>query len=600
MHRTSTDKEYYESGKIVIDADGIPLEPATLSALELKTDKTYVDGIAWNKGHIYKQDNLDGYFGREKQGTYSLSSTVGGNPLGTPGWMTLSYDSSSARSRQTVTASSPTDDRAVYRTYSGGKWTDWRPDTPIGDYLNSTSNADDLIYPGYYPVSNSQAAGLPTSVLGTVQTLPAGTASADNVQLFVSSEDTPRMWARRVGGQWSRIGTDTDSNTGGNEETPTPGQITWGPVTETTRKSSEIAGTLSHDRMVVFNGVGGPLRQSRDQGKTWEIVHQFPGQSIELVEPLANGEILVATSGTVDGVPSTRRVYVSDGYDPADPSAAQWTHKLTGSAQFVKFVDWSINQHGPIIVLAEYGPKGGMVWGSGSEPIPEGENARYAHLSLDHGKTWKRIFDLNEFLISRGQATLLHHIHGVAWDPYWDRIWLSFGDAMGGNGSNGVIYSDDLGATWEVAYHSAEVDTPAGWQVVGIQPMKNCVLFAGDMTPAGVMRLDRAGGKHREKWEFVEAWNYGESHKLLCHAIRHHETGRTETTLFGFSREGTPSPSIIVGTHDGIQWNLIWESSDNASPGFRFMAGPTLTGELIAAINRSGTWTELRGKIDAY
>lgn len=600
MKRISTDKDWLESGKIVIDADGVPLEPATQSSLELKADKSYVDESAWAKGHIYKKDSLDDYVGREKQGTYSISSTAGGNPLVTPGWMTLSYDSSSGRSRQTVTASSPTDDRAVYRTYSGGKWTDWRPNTPVGDSLKSTSNADDLIYPGYYPVGNSQAAGLPTSVLGAVHTLPAGTTNAHNVQLFVSSEDTPRMWARRVGGQWSLIGTHTRSNTGGNEETPTLGQITWGPVTETTRASSEIAGALSHDRMTVFNGVGGPLRQSRDQGKTWEIIYQFPGQSIELVEPLANGEILVATSGTVDGVPSTRRVYVSEGYDPEDPSAAQWEHKLTGSAQYVKFVDWSISQHGPIIVLAEYGPKGGMVWGSGSEPIPEGENARHVHLSLDYGKTWKKIFDLNEFLISRGQTTLLHHIHGVAWDPYWDRIWLSFGDAMGGNGSNGVIYSDNLGATWEVAYHSAEADTPEGWQVVGIQPMKNCVLFAGDMTPAGVMRLDRAGGKHREKWEFGEAWSYGESHKLLCHAIRHHDTGRTETTLFGFSREGTPSPSIIVGTHDGTQWNLIWESSDNASPGFRFMAGPTLTGELIAAINRGGTWTELRGKIDAY
>ena len=567
------------------------------NAIAGKADKTYVDEKTWVKSALTSARNLDDYLGAANQGTYPITSSVGGHPLSTPGWLTVNYDSSSARTRQTVTASSPTDGRSVYRTYSGGAWSDWRPATTVGSTLTSTSNADDITYPGSYPVGNSNASGLPENVIGSIEVIPAGTSISQYIQLFVSSEAVPRMWVRRAGGEWSRIGVNPGEDAG---EEIAPEPITWGPIAETTRVASEIAGALSHDRMVAFNGAGGPLRQSRDQGRTWEIIHQFSGQSLELVEPLANGEILVATSGTVEGVSSTRRIYVSDGYDPANPTATTWVHKLTGSAQFVKWVDWSVSQHGPIVLLAEYGPKGGMVWGSGTEPIPEGENARYVHLSLDHGQTWTQIFDLNTFMVSRGQDTTLRHIHGIAWDPYWDRIWLSFGDSMGGNGSNGVIYSDNLGSTWEVAYHSAEVDTPEGWQVVGIQPMKDCILFAGDMTPAGVMRLDREGGKHRTTWNFEEAWNYGSSHKILCHAIRHYETGRGEVVLFGFSREGTASPSMIVGTRDGIHWDLIWESADAASPGFRFMAGPTLTGELVVAINRNGSWTELRGQVDAY
>lgn len=574
------------------------------NAIAGKADKTYVDdevaAAKWFRGHLNSSYHLDDYTGSAARGIYGLTSAVGGHPLGTPGWMTQTYDSSSGRTRQTVVSSSPTDARAVYRTHSGGSWSDWRPDVAVGQVLTSTAHADDAVYPGPYPVGNSKASGLPENVIGAIQVLPAGTSTTNYVQLFVSSEDKPRMWARRAGGEWTLIGANGGPPGPDPTPEPEPEPITWGPIAETTRVASEIAGALSHDRMVAFNGVGGPLRQSRDQGRTWEIIHQFSGQSLELVEPLANGEILVATSGTVEGVSSTRRIYVSDGYDPANPTATTWVHKLTGSAQFVKWVDWSVSQHGPIVLLAEYGPKGGMVWGSGTEPIPEGENARYVHLSLDHGQTWTQIFDLNTFMVSRGQDTTLRHIHGIAWDPYWDRIWLSFGDSMGGNGSNGVIYSDNLGSTWEVAYHSAEVDTPEGWQVVGIQPMKDCILFAGDMTPAGVMRLDREGGKHRTTWNFEEAWNYGSSHKILCHAIRHYETGRGEVVLFGFSREGTASPSMIVGTRDGIHWDLIWESADAASPGFRFMAGPTLTGELVVAINRNGSWTELRGQVDAY
>lgn len=47
MHRISSDSEFLDSGKIVIDADGIPIEPVSKKsfedALEPKADKSYVD-----------------------------------------------------------------------------------------------------------------------------------------------------------------------------------------------------------------------------------------------------------------------------------------------------------------------------------------------------------------------------------------------------------------------------------------------------------------------------------------------------------------------------------------------------------------------------
>lgn len=59
MHRISSDKEYYASGKVVIDADGIPIEPAAKSDLASKTDKTYVDSVRWMQSQIPSDANYD-------------------------------------------------------------------------------------------------------------------------------------------------------------------------------------------------------------------------------------------------------------------------------------------------------------------------------------------------------------------------------------------------------------------------------------------------------------------------------------------------------------------------------------------------------------
>ena len=46
MHRTSTDKEYYESGKMVIDADGIPVDLGDIGGEKVQAAVERVERIA--------------------------------------------------------------------------------------------------------------------------------------------------------------------------------------------------------------------------------------------------------------------------------------------------------------------------------------------------------------------------------------------------------------------------------------------------------------------------------------------------------------------------------------------------------------------------
>ena len=566
-----------------------------------------IDAAHWYRGGLGSSDNLDDYRGLDAQGLYRVTPSVGGG-TGLTGWVEVTHDNSSSRTRQVFTASSPAESVSLERKHSGGSWRDWSPVAWHGVVVRSGS-ADDLLAPHVYAINSTSVTGIPASVHGSLETLPAGAGVASLVQRFTTREASPRIWVRsrtaNVWSEWMRLTTEQDVEaiiTRMLDElnissTPTP--ITMETTETPSSGGSVIVQSLSIDRRVGYNALSSTLRQTLDEGATWEDVRAFAGANIEWVRALPDGELMVETTSRVDGVASVRRVWVSDGYDPHNPTAATWEVTLTAAAPLVKFADWSISITDEMILLAEYGPKQGVVWGSGTDPIGEGLNARYIYRSYDNGKTWDTIFDLNTFLLAGGRETADgQHLHGVAWDPYWDRIWVTFGDATN-NGSNGVLYSDDEGISWHAAYWT-HTHPSQGWQVVGIQPMKDCVLFAGDMTPSGVIRLDRNQGKHPETFEFEVGWDYSETEKHLCQQIIHFDNGRSESAFFAFSREGSTSSSFIVATRDGWNWDLLWASSDTPLPGIRTIAGPTKKGNLIAAVNSSSGWRRVSGRVDAY
>ncbi|HEY9470065.1 MAG TPA: hypothetical protein VIQ76_10685 [Propionibacteriaceae bacterium] len=373
------------------------------------------------------------------------------------------------------------------------------------------------------------------------------------------------------------------------------------PVAAST-KASNIMVAQDSTRVTGWNAYTSVLRETRDEGATWVDVHTFSGQSTESVTPLANGELLVSTT---DGK-NQRRMYVSSGY-PSLKAGATWTQVLSGSSVYVKFTSaWSISTHENIVVVNEYGPKAGETWAGSVSPIPEGKNARYTYLSLDYGKTWRTIFDLNAHLSALGRTTNGQHLHGVAWDPWWDRIWISFGDNYGGKASNGILYSDDLGASWKTAHFYSG---PAPYsQVVGIVPMPGCILFAGDMEPSGIMRIDRSQGKDRSTpYQLATAYDHPDTNmKHLGQAISYtNRVGDDPVALFGFGAEGTTAPSFILATFDGYNIRKVWQDSSPQAAGYgiRNIVGPTLRGNMIVASNDqrvAGMWTQWKGKALGY
>ncbi|MGY3320489.1 hypothetical protein [Arthrobacter sp. TE12232] len=381
---------------------------------------------------------------------------------------------------------------------------------------------------------------------------------------------------------------------------PDRAPLTATTLTGTSRLQSEIMVAMDRNRVRGWNCYSGTLKETRDEGLTWTTVRTFAGEFVEAIVPLDNGELLVFVLITATNM---RRAYVSSGYGSG---SASWTVVLNGSNPQVKFASaWGLAVHDNIVLANEYGPKSGYTWSGGTEIIAEGKNARYTYLSLDYGRTWTTIFDLNAWLTAKGRSTKGHHLHGVAWDPYWDRIWLNFGDNMSGAGSNGVLYSDNLGATWQEAHYFSGTN---GTQTVGILPLPRCVLLAGDVNPSGLHRINRTEGKiHTGQYTLDLAYDAPASLGMhLCQGIsRIRRVGDDAPAFFGFCPDVASGYSFVIATFDGYTVTEVWRDKDArpAGQGIRNVLGPTLRGDLIVASNDgrvAGKWSQFKGSAPGY
>ncbi|WP_354350045.1 hypothetical protein [Pseudarthrobacter sp. PvP090] len=371
-------------------------------------------------------------------------------------------------------------------------------------------------------------------------------------------------------------------------------------LTSTSKVQSEIMVAMDRNRSRGWNCYSSTLKETRDEGQTWNVVRTFLGEFIEAVLPLDNGELLVFAQINAT---TMRKVYLSNGYGAA---SASWSVVLNGSNPQVKFASsWGLSVHENIVLANEYGPKSGYTWSGGTQIIAEGKNARYSYLSLDYGKSWTTIFDLNNWLTTKGRSTKGQHLHGVAWDPYWDRIWLNFGDNMSGAASNGILYSDDLGSTWQEAHFFSGTN---GTQTVGILPMPKCILFAGDVNPSGLYRINRSQRKiHSGHYTLELAYDAPASLGMhLGQSIsRIQRVGDDAPAFFGFCPDIVSGPSFVIATYDGYTVTEVWRDSEAlaSGKGIRNVVGPTLRGNLIVASSDgrvAGKWSEFKGKAPGY
>lgn len=571
----------------------------------------------WNRGTI-TAGSLDDYTAAAQQGRYQVSgSTISGKPTNTNGWLEVWRHGGSGRTTQVYTTSVASATQYVRTKVGSGAWSQWAPLSAypglvrVGEDFNAYRN------PGTWGVQSAIHPNQPAAYVGTLEVLPL---HANRVlQRFTADAGAaPEVW-ERVGQDdgsswktWTRDVTQEDLDLlagqiegggggGGDSQVPRAALEAREATTAATTAGATV-GALSLDRSRVWTSMSNTLSYSDDDGTTWTPVHTFSGAAMESTLVLDNGELLC--TGNI-GSRSRRVVWVSEGMPTGTPT---FTEVLEAPYQGIKYTQaWSQSTHGRIVLLAEYGPKAGMAWPGIDGDVPQGEGAVRVHLSMDYGRTFRTIFNLEDYLVTvqgRDNADL-QHLHGVAWDPYWDRIWVTFGDSMGGNGSNGVVFSDDLGETWQTAHYWGP-GSGSPWQVVGILPMPRCVLFFGDMS-AAVMRINRSAGKQAGPYDVQTAYVAEAQGKHLCQgSYRGRREGDDAPALAAFSTEGAAGQDFLLATLDGYTFAEVWTNPDTigSGRGLRNPVGPTLRGQFLVATNAvdgtTGNWAQIRIPATGY
>lgn len=359
----------------------------------------------------------------------------------------------------------------------------------------------------------------------------------------------------------------------------------------TNHPSSEVPHTISPDGMKMWATYSmGKLLESTDFGKTWNMLHDFGDlHRVVWVRQTDNGELLLRTETYVyeewNLVDVRQRVRRSVGY--GTPSMTFETCIDIQNRRNVLFHNgWSISTHKNIILIAEYGAKGDEPWGG--QTLPAELSARYAYMSLDYGVTWTTIFDAMEHIADTNGV----HLHGICYDPYWERIWINCGDRV-----SGLWYSDDLGETWTESEYferdSGGVAPADKRQNVGIIALPTCILFGTDYAQDGVQRIDRAHGKHiaggKYPVDVAHAIDFGQGHTRaqVCHIINHTYQKENAPIIFGFCSEtpvaGTAPAGTVVVTYDGWNFKQIWQDElwQPSGKGLQSLAGITLLNEII-------------------
>lgn len=153
------------------------------------------------------------------------------------------------------------------------------------------------------------------------------------------------------------------------------------------------------------------------------------------------------------------------------------------------------------------------------------------------------------------------HIHGIAYDRWYNRIWIATGDGAGHPfGVTGVWWTDDEGYTWKRIPKFSMGDS----QFMGIIPMEHCVLFSTDGKGDGFFRWSRNG-----KDTIIEVepcYNYlGHETALIVEAGRSiHTKSNFYLTSFGpdnVEQGDWAYKGGIVATFNGFDFTKIYEDS---------------------------------------
>lgn len=297
------------------------------------------------------------------------------------------------------------------------------------------------------------------------------------------------------------------------------------------------------------------------------------------------GEVLVGTSHR-DNTPG--KLWRSTGWNPATADATSWTAVLTASGAGVSFDGrWCLHQRSvaPLasarsgtIFVAEYGFHI-------SEAATPAEAAIRVRMSVDDGVTWTAIFDLRNY-----NADTNAHIHGVAYDPWDDRVLVTVGD----NANAGIYYcnGEDLGApVWQLVPGTGGSSSV---QATTLVPTATALVALSDSPISAVRRIPRKGYRGYAAIETSVTIATTGTAVIGAHAYQSDSNGPFLLSFYSSTSSGAPS---IYATLDGKRFTAIHteDASVTTGPGVHSVVGPDIAGRVWATKNMAGSGVLLTG-----
>ncbi len=371
--------------------------------------------------------------------------------------------------------------------------------------------------------------------------------------------------------------------------TPRPGgEATFG-VSAFTPSTVRPCG-ISNDRTTVYGSDKGTLKQSTDDGATWSTLFSFGADAGVVVTALVetdDGEAVAYLNNY-----STGRVYRSSGWG-AGHATATWSLVLSSpggypdryTANAALFGDDAIAPGtGKYGLAAMYGPQ---TTSSGDQTT----KGRYVYWTEDFGATWTLVFDIHTW--ASGKVNL--HVHSAAYDPWWDRIWVVWGDAQVSGGLD-VVYSDDHGATWSQLPGLPTWTTQgAGFQSTTVLPREEVVVFGSDPIQ-GLWVLPRKGYREARDPVVLAMHSTGTSNtSISIQTNTPRKTSGGPVTHCWDSQTATMRAGVAFSWNGGKSFHRVLDFPQSAVSSVDSVYGPTASGRYVIGCRQGSSYYLVRG-----
>lgn len=359
--------------------------------------------------------------------------------------------------------------------------------------------------------------------------------------------------------------------------TPLPGGEGTFKINTWTSASTVRPVGISKNRTTLY-GAGSTnnatIVQSTDEGATWTTVKAMYNTVTHVLE-LDDGEALAFINNAATG-----RVYRSSGWSTSHTTAT-WNLVLDSTGGFFNSYGLNAASFGDEGLVTSSG-KYGVIASYGVQTSGTGDQTtkgRYVYFTEDYGATWAQVFDIYTWT---GNAAGMH-VHGAAYDPYWDRLWVTWGDTQQ-NSKTDVVYSDDHGATWTqlpaaAVWAASGSSATNALQCTTVLPRPECIIFGSD--PAqGMWMLRRTGYREVGTPTIVFMNATGSSSTTISmHTSSLRGFKGAPITHCWSSEKALMQPGLAASWDEGFTWHNLWMYPfSTPSSGVACAYGPTVKG----------------------